>query len=203
MEHKLPPLPYAMDALQPHISKETLEFHYGKHHQAYVTNLNNLIKGTEFENASLEDITRKASGGIFNNAAQVWNHSFYWNCLSPKGGGAPAGALGRSDRQEMGLVRRVQGGLLQVGRRQFRIRMDLAGEKSRRLGRHRQYQQCRHAADRSGQAAHDLRRLGTRLLHRLSQRPAQVRGIVLEPGELGFRGEELRRLMPCGACAFV
>jgi superoxide dismutase, Fe-Mn family len=93
MEHKLPPLPYAMDALQPHISKETLEFHYGKHHQAYVTNLNNLIKGTEFENASLEDITRKASGGMFNNAAQVWNHSFYWNCLSPKGGGAPAGAL--------------------------------------------------------------------------------------------------------------
>ena len=93
MEHKLPPLPYAMDALQPHISKETLEFHYGKHHQAYVTNLNNLIKGTEFENSSLEDITRKASGGIFNNAAQVWNHTFYWNCLSPNGGGAPAGAL--------------------------------------------------------------------------------------------------------------
>ena len=88
MEHKLPQLPYAMDALQPHISKETLEYHYGKHHQAYVTNLNNLIKGTEFENASLEDIVKKASGGIFNNAAQVWNHTFYWNCLSPKGGGA-------------------------------------------------------------------------------------------------------------------
>ncbi len=94
MEHKLPALPYAMDALQPHISKETLEFHYGKHHQAYVTNLNNLIKGTEFENASLEDIVKKASGGVFNNAAQVWNHSFYWNCLSPKGGAAPTGALG-------------------------------------------------------------------------------------------------------------
>ena len=94
MEHKLPPLPYAMDALQPHISKETLEFHYGKHHQAYVTNLNNLIKGTEFENASLEDIIKKASGGVFNNAAQVWNHSFYWNCLTPKGGAAPTGALG-------------------------------------------------------------------------------------------------------------
>lgn len=94
MEHKLPALPYAMDALQPHISKETLEFHYGKHHQAYVTNLNNLIKGTEFENASLEDIVKKASGGVFNNAAQVWNHSFYWNCLSPKGGAGPTGALG-------------------------------------------------------------------------------------------------------------
>ena len=93
MEHKLPALPYPMDALQPHISKETLEFHYGKHHQAYVTNLNNLIKGTEFENAGLEDIIRKASGGLFNNAAQVWNHTFYWNCLSPKGGGEPTGAL--------------------------------------------------------------------------------------------------------------
>ena len=102
MEHKLPPLPYAMDALQPHISKETLEFHYGKHHQAYVTNLNNLIKGTEFENASLEDITRKASGGVFNNAAQVWNHSFYWNCLSPKGGGTPSGALGASIDKKWG-----------------------------------------------------------------------------------------------------
>jgi superoxide dismutase, Fe-Mn family len=102
MEHKLPPLPYAMDALQPHISKETLEFHYGKHHQAYVTNLNNLIKGTEFESASLEDIIRKASGGIFNNAAQVWNHTFYWNCLSPKGGGAPKGALGAAIDKKWG-----------------------------------------------------------------------------------------------------
>jgi Fe-Mn family superoxide dismutase len=93
MEHTLPALPYAMDALQPHISKETLEFHYGKHHQTYVTNLNNLIKGTEFENASLEDIVKKSSGGVFNNAAQIWNHTFYWNSLSPKGGGKPAGAL--------------------------------------------------------------------------------------------------------------
>jgi Fe-Mn family superoxide dismutase len=102
MEHKLPPLPYSMDALQPHISKETLEFHYGKHHQAYVTNLNNLIKGTEFESASLEDIIRKASSGIFNNAAQVWNHTFYWNCLSPKGGGAPTGALGAAIDKQWG-----------------------------------------------------------------------------------------------------
>ncbi len=93
MEHTLPALPYAMDALQPLISKETLEFHYGKHHQAYVTNLNNLIKGTEFENASLEDIVKKSSAGIFNNAAQVWNHTFYWNCLKPSGGGNPTGAL--------------------------------------------------------------------------------------------------------------
>jgi len=93
MEHTLPPLPYAIDALAPHISKETLEFHYGKHHQTYVTNLNNLIKGTEFDAMSLEDIVRKSTGGMFNNAAQIWNHTFYWNSLSPKGGGQPTGAL--------------------------------------------------------------------------------------------------------------
>ena len=93
MAFTLPPLPYALDALAPTISKETLEFHYGKHHQAYVTNLNNLVPGTEFESASLEDIVKKASGGIFNNAAQVWNHTFYWNSLSPNGGGEPTGKL--------------------------------------------------------------------------------------------------------------
>ena len=93
MEHTLPALPYALDALQPHISKETLEYHYGKHHQTYVTNLNNLIKGTEFENATLEEIVKKSSAGVFNNAAQVWNHTFYWNCLTPNGGGAPTSAL--------------------------------------------------------------------------------------------------------------
>jgi Fe-Mn family superoxide dismutase len=85
-----------MDALQPHISKETLEFHYGKHHQAYVTNLNNLIKGTEFENMSLEDTIKKSKAGMFNNAAQIWNHTFYWQSLSPKGGGAPAGGLAKA-----------------------------------------------------------------------------------------------------------
>jgi superoxide dismutase, Fe-Mn family len=93
MEHTLPALPYAMDALVPHISKETLEFHYGKHHQTYATNLNNLIKGTEFENASLEDIIKKSSGGVFNNSAQIWNHTFYWNSLAPNAGGEPTGEL--------------------------------------------------------------------------------------------------------------
>jgi len=93
MTHELPALPYALDALAPTLSQETLEYHYGKHHQTYVTNLNNLIPGTEFENLSLEDIIMKSSGGVFNNAAQVWNHTFYWNCLSPNGGGAPNGAL--------------------------------------------------------------------------------------------------------------
>ena len=94
MEHSLPPLPYAKDALAPHISVETIDYHYGKHHQAYVTNLNNLIKGTEYESLDLEAIIRKApAGGIFNNAAQVWNHTFFWNSMKPAGGGAPSGAL--------------------------------------------------------------------------------------------------------------
>jgi Fe-Mn family superoxide dismutase len=93
MEHTLPPLPYAKDALQPTMSAETLEFHYGKHHQAYVTNLNNLIKGTEFENLSLEEIIKKSQGGVFNNSAQVWNHTFFWNCMKPQGGGAPTGPV--------------------------------------------------------------------------------------------------------------
>jgi len=93
MEHTLPPLPYAKDALQPHISAETLEFHHGKHHQTYVTNLNNMIKGTEYENLSLEEIIKKSTGGVFNNSAQVWNHTFFWNCMSPNGGGAPTGKV--------------------------------------------------------------------------------------------------------------
>jgi len=93
MTHELPPLPYPKNALEPVISQETIDYHYGKHHQAYVTNLNNLIPGTEFADLALEDIIMKSSGGIFNNAAQVWNHTFYWNCLSPTGGGEPGGAL--------------------------------------------------------------------------------------------------------------
>ncbi|CAM2067655.1 Superoxide dismutase [Sulfidibacter corallicola] len=89
----LPELPYAKDALAPHISAETLDFHYGKHHAGYVTKLNAAIEGTDFEHASLEDIIMKSEGGIFNNAAQIWNHTFYWNSLSPNGGGEPSGAL--------------------------------------------------------------------------------------------------------------
>src|SRR5690625_1839620 len=102
MTFKLPELPYAMDALEPHISRETLEYHYGKHHQAYVTNLNNLTKGTEFESADLEEVVKKSSGGIFNNAAQVWNHTFYWNCLAPNAGGTPSGALAQAINDKWG-----------------------------------------------------------------------------------------------------
>jgi superoxide dismutase, Fe-Mn family len=93
MEHKLPELAYARDALQPVISAETIDFHYGKHHQTYVNNLNKLIAGTEYADMGLEDIIKQASGGIFNNAAQIYNHSFYWNCLRPDGGGEPGGKL--------------------------------------------------------------------------------------------------------------
>ncbi|WP_368939560.1 superoxide dismutase [Fe] [Proteus mirabilis] len=93
MSFELPKLPYALDALEPHISKETLEYHYGKHHQTYVTNLNNLVKGTDLENKSLEELIKTTEGGIFNNAAQVWNHTFYWNCLAPNAGGAPTGKI--------------------------------------------------------------------------------------------------------------
>jgi Fe-Mn family superoxide dismutase len=96
MKHKLRPLPYALDALKPHLSRETLEFHHGKHHRAYVNKLNELVQGTRFEKASLEEIVRDASGPIFNNAAQVWNHDFYWDSLSPDGGGKPNGEIGRA-----------------------------------------------------------------------------------------------------------
>ncbi len=103
MEHTLPALPYAKDALAPHISAETLEFHYGKHHQAYVTNLNNLIKGTEYENLDLEAIVKKApAGGVYNNSAQVWNHTFFWNSMAPNGGGEPAGALADAIKAKWG-----------------------------------------------------------------------------------------------------
>ncbi|MFH1687381.1 MAG: Fe-Mn family superoxide dismutase [bacterium] len=102
MEHKLPDLPYSKDALGPHISAETIEYHYGKHHQAYVDNLNKLIQGTEFADLSLEDIIKKASGGVFNNAAQVFNHTFYWNCLSPNGGGQPSGDLAKAINDTFG-----------------------------------------------------------------------------------------------------
>lgn len=102
MKHELPKLPYAMDALTPHISKETLEFHYGKHHKTYVDKLNTLIEGTEFANTSLEDTIKKSTGGIFNNAAQVWNHTFYWNCLSPKGGKNPTGKSAEAITQSFG-----------------------------------------------------------------------------------------------------
>ncbi|RUO59536.1 superoxide dismutase [Pseudidiomarina insulisalsae] len=102
MAFELPDLPYEKNALEPHISAETLEYHYGKHHAAYVSKLNDAVKGTDMESKSLEDIIKSSSGGVFNNAAQVWNHTFYWHCLSPNGGGEPSGALADAIKSAFG-----------------------------------------------------------------------------------------------------
>lgn len=102
MAFALPPLPYAKDALAPFISAETIDYHHGKHHQAYVTNLNNLVKGTEYENKTLEQIVLASTGDIFNNAAQVWNHTFYWHCMKPAGGGEPTGTLANAINKSFG-----------------------------------------------------------------------------------------------------
>lgn len=108
MSIELPPLPYAKNALAPHISEETLDFHYGKHHQTYVTKLNGLLPGSEFDGLALEDIVKKSSGGVFNNAAQIWNHTFYWNCLSPNGGGEAQGPLASAINEAFGSFAEFQ-----------------------------------------------------------------------------------------------
>jgi Fe-Mn family superoxide dismutase len=113
MKHELPDLPYPSNALEPHISAETLAFHHGKHHRSYVDKLNELIAGTPHEKSTLEEIIRNASGGIFNNAAQIWNHSFYWNCLSPDGGGAPSGKIAERINAHWGAFEKFQGALTQ------------------------------------------------------------------------------------------
>jgi superoxide dismutase, Fe-Mn family len=102
MAFELPPLPYELDALAPHISQETLEYHYGKHHQTYVTNLNKLVEGTDLEGKSLEEVILASEGGVFNNSAQVWNHSFYWASMKPGGGGAPDGDIGEKINSAFG-----------------------------------------------------------------------------------------------------
>ena len=102
MQHVLPPLPFPIDSLAPHYSQETLEYHHGKHHNAYVVNLNNLQQNTEFATKTLEEIVKTASGGIYNNAAQIWNHTFFWNCMKPNGGGEPTGALAEAINKKWG-----------------------------------------------------------------------------------------------------
>ena len=102
MKFSLPELPYAQNALEPTISEKTISFHYGKHHQTYVNNLNKLVEGTEFSDSNLEEIIMKSSGGMFNNAAQVWNHTFYWNCLTPNGKGVPTGKIAEEINKNFG-----------------------------------------------------------------------------------------------------
>jgi len=122
MAFQLPELPYARTALAPHISEETLNFHYGKHHQAYLDNLNKLTAGGELETASLEDVIRRSHGqspGIFNNAAQVWNHTFYWRSMKPGGGGAPTGAVGEAIVRDFGSYDAFRAAFAEAGATQF------------------------------------------------------------------------------------
>ena len=124
MTFELPPLPYDKSALEPHMSARTFEFHYGKHHQAYVTNLNNLVKDTPLATKSLEEIVKSVAGdaakaGIFNNAAQVWNHTFFWNSMKPNGGGKPSGAVGRKIDEDLGGYDKFAEAFAQAGATQF------------------------------------------------------------------------------------
>jgi Fe-Mn family superoxide dismutase len=120
MAFELPPLPYAKDALAPHISAETLEYHHGKHHATYVKNLNGLIEGTEHANSSLEDIIKAADGGLFNNAAQVWNHTFYWSCMTPDGGGGePTGDIGEAINSAFGSYGEFRTQFVEAAKTQF------------------------------------------------------------------------------------
>ena len=135
MAIELPPLPYDRTALEPHISGETLDYHYGKHHKTYVDNLNKLIEGTEFADMALEDIIRKSQGGMFNNAAQIWNHTFYWNCLKPLGGGGgePTGKLADAINKAFGDFAKFKERVHQDRDRHLRLGLGLAGAASGRL----------------------------------------------------------------------
>ena len=119
MTYELSPLPYAMDALAPHISAETLEYHYGKHHAAYVANLNKLVPGSDYEGASVEELVMQASGGLFNNAAQVWNHSFYWQCMAPNAGGEPQGDLAAAIQNAFGAFEEFKQNFTKAGMTRF------------------------------------------------------------------------------------
>ena len=146
MTHTLPELPYPKDALQPHISKETLEYHHDKHHRAYVEKLNNLIKGTEFEELSLQEIVLKSSGEIFNNAAQAWNHDFYWHCMSPEGGGEPQGELASAIASAFGSF----AGFKEKFSKLAEVRsagVGMAGTEQNGKARGHQHEQCSESAD--------------------------------------------------------
>ena len=192
MPFELPPLPYAKDALAPYISANTLDFHHGKHHQTYVTTLNNLTKDTPLASKSLEEVIKDAAGdpsktGVFNNAAQVWNHTFFWNCMKPGGGGKPTGPVASAIDQALRLVREVRRGVQERLRHPVRQRLGLA----RRRERHAegpQDQQCRSAAGSRPAGAADLRRLGARLLSRLPESASRLRaGVSRSSRELGLR----------------
>ena len=193
MAFELPPLPYPKNALEPHMSAQTFDFHHGKHHQAYVTNLNNLVKDTPMASQSLEEIilaTAKDESkiGIFNNAAQVWNHTFFWNCMKPDGGGAPTGqARRRRSTQTFGGLDKFKEQFKAAAVGAVRQRLGLAGAptaaSSRSPGRRMRSIRCP-----GPDGAADLRCLGARLLSRLPEPPAGFRpDLPRQAGELGLR----------------
>jgi Fe-Mn family superoxide dismutase len=197
MVHELPDLPYPKNALEPHISAETLEYHHDKHHATYVANLNKLILGTEFEDTPLEEIIMKApAGGIFNNAAQIWNHTFYFNCMGPNGGGEPSGALGDAINAAFGSVAQFKERFSTSAATNFGSGWTwLARNDDGSL----EIVNTSNAATVMSQG--NLRCLGTCLLHRLPQRAAQIHRALLERGELGFRGPEPGGLSLHAVCA--
>ena len=183
MAFELPPLPYPKNALEPHTSAQTLDFHHGKHHQAYVTNLNNLVKGSPMENQSLEEIIKatykdSSKTGVFNNAAQVWNHTFFWNCMKPNGGGSPADkSPRRSTATAAGST--IKGTVQSRGDRPIRQRLGLARCR-RRQAQDRSDANAVNPLAEGQTALLDVRRLVVRRLSRLSELPAGFRETFLD-----------------------
>ncbi len=197
MAFELPPLPYPKNALEPHTSAQTLDFHHGKHHQAYVTNLNNLVKGTPMENQSLEEIIRATANdqsktGIFNNAAQVWNHTFFWNCMKPGGGGNPSGDIAQAIDRDLGGLQKFKDDFKARAVGQFGSGWAWLVAGGGKLSLTSTPNAVNPMAQ--GQTAlSDLRRLGARLLSRLPEPPAGFRaGLSRPPDQLGLRRPEPR-----------
>ena len=174
MAFTLPELPYETTALEPYLSAETFEYHYGKHHKTYIDTLNGMIEGTDEEKSSLEDIILSSEGKKFNQAAQVWNHTLYWNSMAPGGGGAPSGAAGDAINEAFGSYRQVPRRVQDRGDRSVRLRLGVADAR-RRQARHLGHQQRRPADEARPDRRADVRRVGARLLHRLPQRPPELR----------------------------
>ena len=183
MERTLPPLPYAIDALAPAYSQETLEYHHGKHHNAYVVKLNELQVGTEFENMELEEVIKKSSGGIYNQAAQIWNHTFFWNCMTPNGGAEPTGALADAINKKWGSYAEFKKAFVASAVGNFGSGWTWLVKKAD--GSVDIVNMGAALPDHRRQGAADRGRLGTCLLHRLPQRTSQVcRNLLRQAGEL-------------------
>ena len=192
MPFQQPPLPFAMNAMKPFLSEEQLTYHYGKHHAAYFKNLNGLVEGKPEAGMSLREVVVQSTGPVFNNAAQAWNHSFYWDCMSPNGGGEPKGDLAAAIQRDFGSFEAFQKAMSEAAVKLFGsgwawLAADKAGQ-----ARNHAAGQCRHAAEARQGAGADDRRVGTCLLHRLPQRTGEVRRGLLEGGQLGLRRKVLR-----------